>query len=574
MNAGRIIRGALFASLAALALSLCACDFFMGGRNPGDGQQSGSGTGGSFDSDTTGRMGAGWNLGNTLDANSEGNKTNLGLSTEINWGMPYTTQEMIHAVKTRGFKTIRIPVSWHNHMTGPGLTIDPEWLSRVRQIVDWALGEDMFVIINIHHDNLTSAMLNSTYGFTVNTNQSEQETSLAYIKAVWRQVAECFKDYGDALIFEVLNEPRNRDAQNDGFTAPVNLADLNKVISRYNQAALDTIRDAGGKNRSRYVMVPMYAASPYDTNGWTFPADSAQGRVLVSAHAYTPYEFCMSDTSDKTFETNDEGAAIDYLFSMLKDKFTDKGYGVVIGEASATDKNNTAERLKWFDYYCNKAKDCGISMVLWDNMTIANESGGTGNIQSGECHGYFNRNGRSWYFPTLVEKMTSVLKDAGTGINVSDDDGESTPGGDTSPLPDLSGLTKVYNAEGDELTISLPVNHYKADDEQEERDHGVQFADEGSKYIDRASKGDSYTIVMKGTATDDFTANVQFLTEAWSGLGTGEIKATFTKSLFEVRTTFTFNADTENGFRFVINNSEISGETRTLNLTEFAIYKK
>ncbi|MBB5219140.1 endoglucanase [Treponema rectale] len=356
------------------------------------------------------KMQAGWNLGNTFDAQSEGSKENKGVSTETSWGMPYTTQSMIKAVAAKGFKTIRIPVSWHNHITDSNLTIDPQWLSRIKTVTDYAINEGMYVIINIHHDNLTSAKLSTTYGYTVNTNTAEQETSRKYITAVWKQVAEYFKEYNQNLIFELLNEPRNRDSANDGFTAPENISDLNKVISSYNQAALNAIRASGSKNTDRFIMVPYYAASPYDSVNWTVPNDSAADKLLIAVHAYCPYDFCMNTTADSTFEDDDEGNDISYLFSLLKSQWVSKGYGVVMGEASASDKNNTAERLKWVKYYYKKAKQSSVPVILWDNMNISTASGGYGDINSGECHGYFNRKNCSWWFEPLIDEMISISK--------------------------------------------------------------------------------------------------------------------------------------------------------------------
>ena len=109
--------------------------------------------------------GNGWNLGNTLDAKTDGSKNNLGLSTETSWGMPKTTQAMINAIAEKGFKTIRVPVSWHNHITDQNYTIDQKWLARVKEIVDWYIEAGMNVIINIHNDNMTESQMKNNYGF-------------------------------------------------------------------------------------------------------------------------------------------------------------------------------------------------------------------------------------------------------------------------------------------------------------------------------------------------------------------------------------------------------------------------
>lgn len=340
----------------------------------------------------------GWNLGNTLDACSYGSKTNKDLSTETGWNMPETTKEMIQAVAAQGFKSIRVPISWHNHITDSNYTIDSEWIARVKEIVDWSLDAELKVIINIHHDNLTESQMNSTYGFCVTTNTTLKNQSNAYITAVWKQISATFKDYDARLVFELLNEPRCRDASNDGFTAPSNLSACNSVITQYEQAALDVIRASGGNNASRYVMVPPYAASPDQTSGWSLPTDSAKGKLIVSLHAYTPYRFAMYDGTDHTTFTSQDEGEITWLFNSIKTNYISKGIPVIIGEASASNKNNDGDRKKWANAYFGKAKALGIPVVLWDNMN-------TNGSDLAERHGYFNRKNLTWYFPELVNVM-------------------------------------------------------------------------------------------------------------------------------------------------------------------------
>ena len=322
--------------------------------------------------------GSGWNLGNTLDANYKENKNNLGLSTETSWGMPETTEEMIKAVAAKGFKTIRIPVSWHNHITeSSGHKIDQEWLSRVKTIVDWSLAAGMNAIINIHHDNLTEEQMSTTYGFCVPENNDElKNQSKTYIKDIWTQVADYFKDYGDNLIFELLNEPRAVGTDYEWYTPSgmeSNVAAANVIIKEYEQAALDAIRYSGGNNESRYVMVPPYAASPDMTNSWSLPTDSASGKLIVSVHAYTPYDFCMGD--DTTFTSAHKNNIEGWLFSdKIKEPFLSKNIPVIIGETSASDKGNSGERNKWAKCFFGAAKNLNVSCILWDNMNCIQKS--------------------------------------------------------------------------------------------------------------------------------------------------------------------------------------------------------
>ncbi len=353
-------------------------------------------------------MAIGWNLGNTLDATNWENKTNAGISTEEEWGMPKTTEVMITAIKNAGFKTIRIPVSWHNHITDTtNYTIDYAWMARVKEIVDWAYNKNMCVIINIHHDNLKNSELTGNIGFAISYDENKQTQSKTYIAKIWTQIATTFASYDNRLVFEVLNEPRDVDgevANNEWNCTDENIMD---IITSYEQAGIDAIRAVAG-NENRFIMVPGYAASgsnPQMLDAYTMPTDSATDRLLLSTHAYSPYNFAMKDMTDTVFGDDDK-ASLDYIFSYLKSNYTDKGIGVVMGEASATDKENLSERIAWATYYFTKAKEAGIPVVLWDNMVTASSEN---NTDVGERHGYYDRKNNNWYFPTMIQAMMKAV---------------------------------------------------------------------------------------------------------------------------------------------------------------------
>lgn len=364
-----------------------------------------------FESNTTSvemakNMAIGWNLGNTLDATD--NNTNYGASTELNWGMPKTTKEMITAIKDAGFKTIRIPVSWHNHVSTDGkYMVNSEWMARVKEVVDYAYSQGMYVIINIHHDNMKISTINSNAGFALSDNTDVKNKSKTYIKNIWLQIATTFADYDEKLVFEVLNEPRDVGGEFKGNEWWTNNKAMIDIITEYEQVGIDAIRSVKG-NKNRFIMVPGYAASGSDINIlklYTMPTDSSKDKLILSAHAYSPYEFAMSDSKDKTFGSDDK-ASLDSIFAALKSNYTDKGIGVVMGEASASDKNNLSDRVEWASYYFSKAKEAGIPVILWDNMVTV---GTGGDINSGECHGYYNRNANSWYFPTMITAMMKAV---------------------------------------------------------------------------------------------------------------------------------------------------------------------
>ena len=337
----------------------------------------------------------GWNLGNTFDADSE-----------TAWGMPETTKEMLHAVKAAGFKTIRIPVSWSKHVSGSNYQIDSKWMSRVTEVVDWALEEGFYVIINVHHDNYKAG--SDFTGFAISTSSGDQTKSKKYLQSVWTQIATNFKDYGNKLIFEVLNEPRRKDESNEwDFSSTSDCKPYCDIITSYEHVCINAIRGVQG-NEARYIMVPGYAGSGASSTmlkAYTLPEDTAKDKLLLSVHAYSPFNFAMSDP-DSTFGSDDE-AALTSLFNFLKTNYTDKGIGVVMGEASASNKGNDAERIKWAKDYFAKAKESGIPVVLWDNM-VETVDGYEGEY-NGEHHGWLHRKSGKWFFPEIIKAMMDTV---------------------------------------------------------------------------------------------------------------------------------------------------------------------
>lgn len=338
-------------------------------------------------------MGLGWNLGNSLDATG-----GSGLDTETSWSNPKTTQALIDKVKSLGFNTVRVPVSWGKHVSGDNYTIDSAWLARVKEVVDYCYKNDMYVILNIHHDTKSSE---SASGAGYYPRSSAYSSSEKFVTSVWSQMAEYFKDYDYHLIFETLNEPRligtGYEWWFSKWNIPSEVKDAIDCINKLNQKAVDTIRDTGSNNRGRLIMCPGYDASidGATVSGFKLPTDISgnKNRIAVSVHAYSPYNFAMNiDTSNGATSTYSSSIKdeLKNLFSTLKSNFRDKGIPVVIGEFGSTDKNNTAERVKWATDYTALAKKNNIPCVLWDNNAFAVYNGSSIVLNS-EYHGYINR---------------------------------------------------------------------------------------------------------------------------------------------------------------------------------------
>lgn len=298
-------------------------------------------------------MGAGWNLGNSLDAWS-GTKTRIDtLSSETSWGNPKISQDLIRLVKDSGFRTIRLPVTWFNHMDPETYQIDEAWMSRVETIVGWILDEGLYCILNVHHD---SGSNNWLIADAASYDDVEKKFT-----AIWSQVAARFTSRDGHLLFEGYNEilDANREWTNPN-------KDSIDAANRLNQAFVDTVRATGGNNAERCLVVNTYAAQPGAllTRGMKVPDDAAEDRLIVEVHFYQPYQF-TSEFHPKVTTWNK--SAVNTCMSNLESDFIQKGYPVLIGEFGAVSKDNPEERLAWTRYVVGKAAELGIGCVWWDN---------------------------------------------------------------------------------------------------------------------------------------------------------------------------------------------------------------
>lgn len=343
-------------------------------------------------------MQTGWNLGNTLDATGKS-----GLSSETSWGQPYTTKSMIDNLANCGIKTIRIPVSWSNHFIDKDYTIDPEWMARVKQIVDWVYEADMYIILNTHHDNYEKNTVIPKCSGYYPTKENYEESS-RFIKNVWAQISLAFNNgYDERLIFETMNEPRPRSTSDEWNFNPNSELSLEsaQIVNQLNQDALTTIRNSGGNNKKRLVSVPGLQASPDSvlSDYFVLPKDSVEDRLIISVHMYTPYNFAMESPGAKLF-TNQMGSTLAITFKKLNEKFVKNGIPVIIGEYGATNKNNLEERVKWFQAFLRYSRQYGMTSCLWDNGDWIVKG-----TDYSEKYGYYNRKTCTWYFPKIIQTI-------------------------------------------------------------------------------------------------------------------------------------------------------------------------
>lgn len=334
--------------------------------------------------DLIAEMKTGWNLGNTLDAPGG----------ETAWGNPVTTKEMIDFVAAAGFDVIRLPTTWDQHIDDEnGYKIDEEWLARVHEIVDYAFDNGMYVILNTHHETNWIKPLTE-----------EVDSFMPRFKALWTQIAESFEPYGDHLLFEGLNEPRVEGGPNEwnGGTK-----DNRAALNTLNKAFVETVRATGGNNSKRALLITTVAAAVVDSamKALEFPEDD---RVLMSLHAYTPYNFTYHSNSEwEVYDYSEQvGNDIDSVFDKIDKYYTDNGIPVIITEYGSQSKSRpvTEERIDdqnilWVKHYLERAKQSGIPCVWWDNNCY---------YGSGERFGIFDRRNMKWFVPDLVDAIMSV----------------------------------------------------------------------------------------------------------------------------------------------------------------------
>lgn len=333
-------------------------------------------------------MKIGWSLGNTLDGGGKSSKGSSPETIERAWGNPVTTKEMIDEIKNAGFNVLRIPTTW-DWSTGdaPDYKISDEWLARVKEVVDYGMANDMYVILNIHHE---------TWHYPTEDNY---EAASDRLKKVWTQIGNYFENYDEHLIFEGLNEPRviGSDEEWAGGSDATR-----EVVNKLDADFVSTIRSLGGNNKLRHLMIPGYAASSSEVALKALKIPENDDKLIVSVHAYIPYNFALSDSKQANKWIACKGGFttdIDNLADLLKTLFIDKGQAVIIGEFGARSKDNEKYRAEWAKYYVTRMNTIGVPCVWWDNGAF------TG---SGELFGLFDRRTLEWRFPLVKDALISA----------------------------------------------------------------------------------------------------------------------------------------------------------------------
>jgi endoglucanase len=344
-------------------------------------------------------MKAGWNLGNTFDAA-------VGTSYECHWGAPVTTQKMIDEIKKKSFNLVRLPISYSRTVDPNGLAIPQSQLNRYKEVVDYCIKNNMYVIINSHHDNAPNDTCSNFYDM----GTAYRTQTAIYLKAIWTQLANFFKDYDYHVIFESMNEPRAERGEKvgDDFSNPWwykenNEADKKTIVNvnLANQIFVNAVRATGGNNAKRFLLVPSITANPKYACSSVFklPDDSKcefRNHILLSVHYYAPKNMSLQGSQSIFNPTSKEATDIAATMDELAARYTKRGVGVIIGEWGTSNLNNTEERVKQADFYVSQASRDGMVCVWWDN---GRNKVGKDNF----C--IFNRRTLTWEFPSVADMI-------------------------------------------------------------------------------------------------------------------------------------------------------------------------
>ena len=355
--------------------------------------------------ETVNDMGLGWNLGNTFDCFGTWKEIKVPDDQITMWGNVVPTEEMVTTIKKYGFKTVRFPVTWMSFMDESGKVSD-EWMSRVKEVVDWIIKAGLYCILNVHHDGVSGNWLSQG----------------AHVKAryvtLWTQIATTFKDYDDHLILESMNEVEYKTGNDFDFNSLYTLT----------QAFVDTVRGLGGKNADRLLLISGMNTNLENTcsAGYKMPTDKAN-KLAISIHYYLPPQFTV-EADDKPWTWTDDqgvvheitplqkwGSESDYQemvtnFETMKKAFVDKGIPVILGEVGVlTEQKKEKASIREFLYteYTMTAAYDGFMSVLWD----------TSKNTAGDMN-FYNRETDKWYDEQIRDNFVNIA--AGKYVNPKD----------------------------------------------------------------------------------------------------------------------------------------------------------
>ncbi len=324
-------------------------------------------------------MGNGINLGNTMEAwghSAYGIKSATSVY-ETSWGMPVTTAEMVQGMKDAGFDSLRVPVAWTNMMDfeNGDYTINEAYLKRVGEIIQYAIDADMIVVINDHWDG-------GWWGMFGSASEETRAAAMTHYEEMWKQIAEYYKDYDGHLVFESGNEEmgsrfNDKTESWNKDSGTLSEDECYELTNTLNQKFVDIVRESGGNNANRFLLIAGYNTNIANTcdDRYKMPTDTVDGKLIVSVHYYDPSAYCIDDGISSWGTKKDVEGMNETLATLTK--FTDAGYGVIIGEYGVLIEGKNELKNNTMDYFQNFIANCeyyGYCPMLWDCNSLYNRN--------------------------------------------------------------------------------------------------------------------------------------------------------------------------------------------------------
>jgi endoglucanase len=304
--------------------------------------------------DAVAAMQPSWNLGNTLDA----------IPDETSWGNPPATKALFDTIRAQGFRSVRIPVTWSGHQSATSpYAIDQAFMTRVKQVTDWALADGLYVVLNVHHDSWQ----------WIATMTTDHDNVRARYDATWRQIAAQFKDEPAKLLFESVNEPVFNNATD---------AQKTQFLNELNTSFHTIVRQSGGRNATRLLMLPTIGCTPdqklMDDLATTM-SSLHDPNLVATVHYYSFWPFSVNIAGYTRFNAEVQKDMTD-AFARMRDTFVAKGVPVYLGEYGLLgypdyfhpDVVERGEALKYFEALGQQARVSGVTTALWDPFSLLN----------------------------------------------------------------------------------------------------------------------------------------------------------------------------------------------------------
>ena len=345
--------------------------------------------------DAVKNMGIGTNFGNCTDVVAMWMNMNSNSVTDFEkaWGQEPTTKPMVDFLKKNGFNSVRIPVTWFQHMKADG-TVDEAWMNRIQEIVDYVIDNGMYCILNVHHDTGADDKDVKHWIKADEANYKENNEKFEYL---WTQIATRFKNYDHHLVFEGYNEMLDAD---NTWNAPKNASSY-VGLNGYAQSFVNAVRATGGNNETRNLIINTYAAANGDDvlNNLAIPTDKVDGHIAVEVHTYAPWDWFAQKGKWDASCSNE----IKNMFNRLNKKFISKGIPCIIGEygthgSKSVSKTSSASEIQAAADQAadivKQAKAYGVATFYW--MSIFSEK---------------DRSVPQWTLPTVVEAMKKAYNE-------------------------------------------------------------------------------------------------------------------------------------------------------------------